>query len=505
MQKQNLKSRYILNTNDAEITFTFFYFIDSAQHLPKKIDDNKKIGYGYIKRNWTESETASYISQSFLKKIVLTHFHISKNDLQKIKYSVSAEIDNNKYEFRLFAHNEFNDIGPIECTIFKNGYLSLIVRLINGSKIKDSEISHFLRQPDRVNKDTAYQQRLNDKGEIKKEGYDENPGELVIIGTLIAEQIEILLAKILTGLGFKYTEETKSFLENAKKIEITSERLKKQRSRPYVGLTFRLPEEDLTNEESDIDFIRKFVVSVGRTTPIFLNGFKNVKEYLGTEERNMYGPGGNIVYIGKRGWCVYDSKKQNAKTFRRGVIEMTHFVIITTIASSRARRRFAAYVLSKGDEIFPSLMRSLMSITNSNDKASSFCPISWIKNRTERKKAEREYNDLVATATSFLASAMLNSPFEDEHDMLEAYLQTHTARNSVKRCLKLTYTNELDEYCKSRISTYLDLLKLNEAYLKQENKNDNRIRLRIAYIGIGFAVITAANIFAGLLAAELWQ
>jgi hypothetical protein len=293
-------------------------------------------------------------------------------------------------------------------------------------------------------------------------------------------------------------------LESGQWTECPPDKLLRQRSRPYVGVLFRLNdaiERKLRNDES----IQKYVIAAGRPTPAFVTSFQSPGKYLESGLRNIYGGGKSIVFIGRRGWCVFDGRDHHPDAFRLGVVETTHFVITAIDTTARALRRFATAVHAEGVPIFQQLNMAVnymvsglrgrkecaAAVFRSAPKILEFSP--GVKGWLERSLAIASpffvFRVTVARATSFMARARLISPCEDMAGLLATHVISHTGRAAVRRYKELTDFDDLVKASRENMANYTQFLKTSADYLGIRVMRVQRRHLWIALLGFLVAAL----------------
>lgn len=162
---------------------------------------------------------------------------------------------------------------------------------------------------------------------VRSKSRDKVVGNLILSMEKKVEQIEEKLDEILKLKGLEravleYDEKGIYKSGHTDLPPISGAGAKKQnssRSRSYIGVLFRFSDEYRYSQvEHIIPSIRRFVIATARTTPPFSTMFLDEAKYL--ESRDIYKPGRSIVYIARRGWCVFDTMEQDRQPFMLGTL-----------------------------------------------------------------------------------------------------------------------------------------------------------------------------------------
>lgn len=481
---------FFIQAENAEFTFTFYYPLDGPlRDKPINKDDSplKAQGTGVERRLWEDSELAHYVSSNFMGELILGHFHIDPSEIDHKKTNFARNFSYAKNFLDSDQNNLHTSIAPIECTLFRNGYLSVIVRLRNDVDISFAHVLEYIKHPELVRHNFNATQHDDPVAGSLRSGVLINSiwKEMQFIETVIAEEISKWKIE---GVNFQ-TGEWKSLRSD----EINNSFSEMNRPTPYVGLLFQLPNYSISNnfaEDSSQDdspenkiisrtTLKRFIIAAGRTTPSFLDDFNDPNGYLSEENRNVYGQGNSIIFIGLRGWCSFDFKEQNPHAFRLGVIETTHFVITAIRTSALARRRFCELVHHQGTAIFQELNNCINRMVRSGLWV-RFAGFFW---------TPLDFKENVAKATSFLARARLVSPCEDMASLLEAHLTSQTSQVALKRCSQLTGLSTLAGTARDLIASYSSFLKTSADYLTVKTLQVGQLAFVVALIALGLSLI----------------
>jgi len=272
-----------------------------------------------------------------------------------------------------------------------------------------------------------------------------SPGPLIVVMQKVIEKIQQKVVEEINGLnlsGFHINRVSRLTLELDNNVNTPGEEnvstnfgvddgecfndeqnilqvtLGKKRSRPNIGTLLNLT----SNKEIQGEYRQLLltVISLGRTTPEFMDIFKNPMEYMEGEnpKRNLFYPGNNILFIGRRAWaCIILDESRKLRSFYDGVIETTLFAIHAIISNVRAIRQYSMRLVEQGESEL----------------------------QTDRNDLSIEVN----RANAFFRKAQRASPFEDISNVLGAYFTTHTGIAAIKRLKYLTDYDNLIENTRS--------------------------------------------------------
>ncbi len=487
-------SSFSIKPGDLQITFNYLYFLGyslkkddkTADAQKKLIEEIKKATEAYVHRDWENSEAAHYTRNNFVSDIILDHFHLRPNkifeNLEVLAEDNTSDPVKRKFRFIIdykYTHDpSVESIAPIECSILKNGHLVLSIRLTYDGIVGEG-----------TNKDIPAYSVVDI---IKKPELIRSIQNEKLVGSLVHAmewkvcEIEKELNKIieLSNYKRKVLEVHNNGLFNSEYVSALSikkndEEVGTSRSRPYIGVLFRFGAYGLSQIQHLIPSVRKFVIASARTTPPFSTMFVDEENYL--SGRDIYKPGRSIVYIARRGWCVFDTEEQERQAFMLGTVESTHMVITTLLATARSWRIYISDCEKKGKEIFSNLNLAVNNFIA--DPTSNF-----------RDTFKKE----LGIATSFLASVRLASPPKGINKLLEAHAISHTARSAVRRCQDLTHISELEQVSQDRIEEYLNFMGIAEDYLQidslEKNSKSLRINNNLLIINIIILIIAVYNL-----------
>jgi len=475
----------LIEDGKAEFTFTFYYSLGGPLKSVNSSTDTPEIP-GIEFRQWHKSELSHYISENFIGKLIINHFHITPpQDLITVDIPEAWSPYGEKHclvfpNIFLKANNDgpHKSIAAAECTIFKNGYLSVILRLNNHGLINIHDVLELIKHPEFV----EYEFQKDDGQDHPKGRFGLSCGPLITeiwsqMGSYFEPKIQEVLKRLnleelnfKTGAWCKFEWDRIERRKNQGEISTTNtskEQIKQQtsleklRRPPYVGIFFSLDHLEIIPSHTETpsspntlsrEIIERFVIAAGRVTPSFLYNFNNPHEYLSSENRNVYGQGNSIVFIGRRAWCVFDCREQNYDAFRLGVIETAHFVITVIQTSALTHRRFSIFAHEEGSKIFQDLN---LAITNMFKSKTIFLGI-----------VPNYFKKCIAKGTSFLARARLVSPCEDMASLLESYLTSQTGQAALKRCQNLTGLEHLAGISREMMASYTSFLKTSSDYLE---------------------------------------
>ena len=334
------QSVFTIPEGAAEVTFTFYYTFEGILRCDDAMREHP------CSRDWRNSELATYFSEGFLEQLLVTHFHIPTSEQPFIVKPHSTDVINGEegpFHFSVFeslkhvsGDGVFDSIAALECTMFKSGYMSAILRFVNDTPVPGTSLISLIRHPE-------FSAQARPSAGL-------SAGALVEKAVKTIQRYEKEMAEHFRGTDLQML----SLGSGQWTAYPVDNKFLRQRSRPYVGVIFKL-DKNFRRTRSNIEAIQKFVIAAGRPTPAFVTSFQSPGKYLDSGLRNVYGGGNSIVFIGRRGWCVFDGRDHHPDAFRLGVVETTHLVITAIDTASRALRRFATDVHKEGVPIFQQL------------------------------------------------------------------------------------------------------------------------------------------------------
>lgn len=494
-------SAFSIPKNKAEIVFTMYFPLadaldKSSNNMGEK--DSLPADGKIIFRPWWKSELSHYVSDGFLTSLQIEHFHITPPSKDVGVQLTGKNFENTAKTIYFVWPKAFyvgeedaqcNSIAAIECTVFKNGYLALVLRVQNKDKITAEELLDLIRHPELVhlstNIGTTHTEEANSES-LEETVITLNSGDLVIKLYTFAEQLEADIRTAVKRSNIKHLAFESGEWSQLPDFRPIYGKLGERWTRPYVGVFFSLSKTGRELEEDELLRVQRFVIAAGRATPSFLEKFVDPAPYLATGNRNVYGTGGSIVFIGRRGWCVYGAGEHNPGAFRLGVIESTHFVIMALESAARSRRKYTKKIHTIGSPVFRDLNIAVKKMVASN-RGLSINP----SRLRQQYKAEKNFRTEVSKATEFLARARLVSPCEDVSSLLEAHLTSHTGRAAMLRFRELTRLDQLDQGARDMMANYTAFLKTSADYLRVQTLTLGRATL---FVGATVALITFLGI-----------
>jgi len=429
-------------------------------------------------RGWRDSTLAKLLSDQFMARLICGHFHINIEDGSNVKIGGVKLIIPTVADFASIYTDE-DSIAGIECTVFGNGYLGLVIRFRAPSNVDMHEMLDWIKRPDQLEKldSTAQLADLLTTSVITRSRRGLDTGKLDILGYHIAHKIDHILVEAIKELKKDIGLEIRYFGE---KIETTPDGPWDKWSRPYVGVILRgqrLKElHDKTASASDPAFaeVYRLIIASARTTPEFYDEFIEPAKFL--SERNSYGSGGSVVLIGARGWCVWDGKVHNIVLFRLGVVEMVHFVIMEIETSLRIRRKFIYEIQGRGNKYITNLRLNI----TSRSKVLGFLSAMV---RFVRGKYEGAAHRNIMVAAKFIGQCYAFAPFDDGASVLLSHLKTHTARSAAVRYKTLKFFDSTDRASREVLAHYVSGLNSAISYLQAPMYRVTKLLLFATIVG----------------------
>ena len=506
---------------DLEISFTYFYFLGHQISLNKNTIHRlvyKEINEVIPQDRWS-IEVAHNLRNKFVKEVVIDYFHLNpkaifgdgekfSNEFSEFSFFedekgeyTETEIkgsDVKEFKFKIGCRvlgksddNSRNPIfqpGAIECFLLKNGHLTVTLRFVNSNTIPSYDAVALIRQPDLV----------------KVIPEIEKIGVLVKKSECLMNFIEESIHKILVS---NKVEKIKSSNMYENELVPVSFGIRGDhdedglRSIPYVGTTFGFRNANSDDIEALDMSIKRFAISAARATPAFLNSFTNPAPYLETGNRNVYTPGDSIVYIAKRGWCVFDAGVQDREVFYRNVVESTNLAILFTFSTQRTWYQYYRYIKDTGKSYFCILNLSVMRLVETSKKEKMQPAESSKKSKFTKFKESfscfwKENPDLnncqaaITEATGFIAKARILAPSSRMSQLFEAHMMSHTARAAVRRCEYICHLVEIEDAASRTIVNYANSLKIAANHFQSEARTLSEMSLKIGVTSFLFAALT---------------
>ncbi len=474
----------IIHPGTLECQFTFFYNLKAriqSFESPKSNtdDENESIVEGFKKLSVNSSNLSKfYFSDGFPTQIISAHLHGTMGILEENITSIDVKGDTKKFEFPVDPPElpGIDSYAHIECTVYKNGMLALIVRLVNRDKICDADYVQAIKRPEYGREDAS-------------SASGEAPGELIQEVWKLTDRIEDKLAKSLNkfvvhGISLKdglikpmkfFTEFTGIPSESGLEVSQDSIQCELRRSRPYVGTIIYFGEnKTLENNE---ERLYKFAIACGRTTPEFLDTFVLAREYLeaGTPSRNVYHPGKNIVFIARRGWVCFEVESRAGRPFHLGVVDVVTHAVQAILASARATRWFVTQIVDEGNHADLDLKSAL------EQKNAGLGFQFW------RIFFPLPSEDIIRKFTDFLTRARVVSPFDDLSILLPSHISTHTGIAAVERIRQLTKHQDLIQDARQTITNYGASLDAANQFWAMQNARVVRITMVIAVLAVSLS------------------
>ncbi len=491
-------SSFSIAPGDLQITFDYFYFLgynihESEDSLGKRSTIESEIEKNadcYDRRNWKDSEAAHNMRNNFLSDLIIDHFHLKPEEIfskDELTFTVRDSL-NGSHQFAIssgYSSNQcgLDSIAAIECSILKNGHLVLSIRVMYAKSIAppfDAKIPSYSVVD------------LIKKPELIRSHKKTHSGDLIIKLEDLVKKVEKRLDKILrlkkllrNEIGVGVGE----CLPSHPIVGSDSKDNKSTRSRPFIGILFRFSNVRYSQVEFLVPSIRKFVIAAARTTPVFSTMFIDEEMYLA--ERDIYTPGRSIVYIARRGWCIFDSEEQDRETFMLGAVESTHMVISAIFSTSRSWRMYISDCEKSGKPIFLALNKVINKFFAGHRDLNfrSFAVFSTIAQLIANEKNRNEFIKELAKASTFISLVRTVSPEKGISRLIEAHIMSHTARSAVIRCEDLTHLKELEKVSGERINEYLNVMGVSSDFLRMKSYKYTHLVVIATIILLGIAVM----------------
>lgn len=443
--------------NTVESHFLFFYDLRAKIVVVK--DPNLDAGQ-FEWRKPNDSDLSRYSSSdNFITETFAAHFHGTDQTADLPNYF--AELDG-AFQWSLEPPG-IPDLLPsyhfIECTLFKNGILAVVLRLKNSKILSYGQYVELIARPEHLADSPGASPIVRRPGPLVEAIWTLMPKiEIKLFNFLNHLSIRAITIEDGTEMPLEFSTDTSKRPGETSKIETNGRTIlchRLGRSRPYVGTVAQLkevnPRDDSTqglvtsiaDEQKSTrerkereEELQRLAIACARTTPHFLDHFNDPRSYLneGEPRRNIYLPGPSIVFIGRRGWACLQMEagdRDRGVVFHLGVVETVLFVIQALSSSVRAVRRFRKELIITGEKEGVGLL-------------------------AERKISPEKIQNF----TNFLAKARLNSPLDDMSTLLRSYLLTHTGIAAVARLRHLHEHEKLLEDTRSTMTNYSSFLQI---------------------------------------------
>jgi hypothetical protein len=442
-------------------------------------------------RGWIGSTLSNLLSDQFMSRLICGHFHINLSQGSvAVVDRVTLPMPIESHFTGIYANEE--SIAGIECTVFRNGYVGLVIRFVIPNDVDENTLLDWIKRPDQLEKLNT----VTNLSEIVVSSVSSrrprrlDAGRLNVIGYYIAHRLDPILKVAFDALGLECIDFSES-------IDATAEGPWSRWTRPYVGIIFRGVPVDL-NKASDPnqDAVPRLIIASGRTTPEFYYEFSEPREYLNEQNRNAYGSGGSVVFVASRGWCVWEGGNQNRVLFRLDVIEMTHFVIMALETSLRRRRKFIYEIQVRGTKGINILNLDISRRWDLSSLVKHFVRRRSFKNVAEIWRIGGLVHDNTLQTTKFIGECYVLAPFDDGTSVLLPHLKTHTARIAAIRYEALKFFHDTDRSARDVLTHYVAGLNSALSYLQSPMY---QFTARLYY----FTVIACIAIVIGTIAAVL--
>lgn len=509
MEKTRKVSQFEFENGDLEISFTYFYFLGHQISLGEKKSNpdggnsnrlvRNGIGAFHSQDRWSVG-VAHNLRNDFVKEVVIDYFHLIPEEIfgeekEYLKFSFfedgnggyteknQAQGSNKEFKFkigcRVLVKSDVNSEnsgfqpGAIECFLLKNGHLTVTLRFVNSNTIPSYDAVALIRQPDLIKVKPVIERigLLVKKSECLMDTIEKTIQEILKTNNVYRIESSDVHKNTWIPVSFGIHENQTDANENGK------------RSIPYVGTTFGFQNIDNDDLEALEVSIKRFAISAARATPAFLNSFTNTNQYLETGNRNVYTPGDSIVYIAKRGWCVFDAGVQEREVFYRNVIESTNLAILFTYSTQRTWYQYYRYIKDKGKSYFYGLNESVMQLSELCVK-SNFVKFKEYLFFWETPARQLEYENAIREATGFIAKARILAPSSRMSQLFEAHMMSHTARAAVRRCEYICHLVEIEDAASRTMANYSNSVKIAANFIQSVSMRFSEMSLRIGVIGL---------------------
>lgn len=207
------------------VTANFLYFFDTktritdAKRWPKPADDPEGIcKFGFQERLVEKSVVLkSFFSERIPGSFIHIHFHTTEKLVRNLglKALGIADTDDstsespseriypsvNRFGFSLPKLNSRLGYSPIECTLFRNGVLAVLIRLQNTDrKIEDERYLELIRRPERSDPSTIAAGKTENEDGVETDG-----GELIGLANRVLQVLEPKLVQFINALNIECT------------------------------------------------------------------------------------------------------------------------------------------------------------------------------------------------------------------------------------------------------------------------------------------------------------
>ena len=427
--------------NRLETHFVFYYDLKVRIQSYWSSQPNASVA-GWTWESPDDWRLGAYYSDKFASRLIAAQFWAQAATFKSV-ISIQATSAGLGSSARPSGSSTLYDFSPyenpatgcrsLECTLFRNGILAVTVRLTNIPDIDDRTYVEMIARPERFGMPSS---PGGGAGPLIQKVYSD-----------ILRHAEPSIADCINALSLvvhSLTDPSSGQL-NIGASGMPSAGLVRRElhpSRPYVGTVVSLS----TTPGHASDHVARFAIACARTTPAFLDQFKDPEQYLneGEPRRNIYYPGPSIVFIARRGWvCLEMEQRIHSDTFRLGVVRNVLFVIQATDTSARAARRFLTDLIGRGSDMVNELARSRQ-------------PKYW---RAVLSRIWRgPWTSWVRRFTAFMVDARMSSPFDDLSSQLRSHTITHTGIAAAGRIRELTDYDEVADSAKRLIDGYSGFL-----------------------------------------------
>jgi hypothetical protein len=470
----DVKTLPVVKPHGLQLQFLFFY--DLKVRI-EKVGTSACGDMGFEREDVRRWSVTKHFSDAFPVELIALRFVQHTPDSKEVKLLSNFEWGG----LTLGSDDRAN--SAVECILFKNGILCLLIRIHNVEAIRHP--TQLIAHPDYLllPHESEENQQQDGEPDSKERGRGDHdilayrdPGAGIQWALQTAQHLEPSIARFVqaqdvNAISFDTGKSDVLELRAWKDWQRLSDGEKKtctalKVSRPYVGTIMSgghvefAPVTSSQDTDQRQNSLKTLAVACARTTPEFVeesSAFRDARRYLeeGAAPRNIYHPGPSIIFIARRGWtCVYQDQRQPA-LFQDGVVEPTLFAIQAVNASARATRGHLVKILKDGAEKGQKLNVELTRLMGT-EKAIGATTLSRIRGLVTALQVG-QYRDMevaILDYAGFLARARLNSPCDDASCLLDAHFGTNSGIAAVARIKALTGLDDLLVSARATMQNY---------------------------------------------------